>query len=290
MTSMTGFAAVEKEGEGVRLSIRLRSVNGRFLDIKPHLPPDYFAVESEIKKRIAKSLQRGTVDIYIQRKKSNLNSKVKVTSNVSLAKAYLKSYKQLATEVSLEMDLGMQSLSKVQGVLSVEESTSLSAKEKEFLLSCVDLVVEKAAKERLREGKATFKDLKGLIISLEKEISEIGKHRKQVNSELKDRYMDKIKKLGIDLDEARLHQEIVVQVDKSDITEEVLRLKEHFRSMKELLEATKPVGKRLDFYTQELLREVNTIGSKSQHSGITKRVVEAKGIIERVREIVQNVE
>lgn len=293
MKSMTGFAAIEKESEGLKLSIRVRSVNGRFFEFKPHMPVDYFPLESEIKKRANSHLKRGTVDIYIHRKNTGKSNNTEVVSNNELASKWVGSYKSLAKALKLEANVSMDQVSRVPGVIQVEEKHKISKKEKDFFFEVLSEVLEKAEKEKIREGKASLKDLSGLVKSLEKNISEIAKHREVANKALKERYLTKLDKLGLngDLDEARLAQEIVVQVDKLDITEELFRLKEHFRAIRELFKVnTEPVGKKLDFYSQELLREVNTIGSKSQHADITSYVVDSKGVIERFREIVQNVE
>ena len=187
----------------------------------------------------------------------------------------------------------MDHILRVPGVLSVEESHDLPAKEKAFVKEILAEVLEKCQVERAREGKAMAKDLMGLLRHLEANVKKISEHRNEVNESLKERYLKKLDKLGLkeELEPSRLAQEIIVQVDKLDITEELFRLKEHFRAIKELIKIDDQVlGKKLDFYTQELLREMNTIGSKCQHSGITSFVVESKGTIERFREIVQNVE
>lgn len=291
---MTGFAAFEAEIESLKLSLRLRCVNSRFFEFKPHIPPDYYPVESEIKKLLQSKIRRGSVDIYIHRKRQGKTSGAKVSVDESLAKNYFKAYGALARKLNITADADMKALAKVPGVFSIEENHKLSKSEKDFLFASLDKLLASCEKERVREGKATAKDLSDLISGLEKEVAGISSHRQAANKELEKRYRTKLEKLGLknDVDDSRIAQEMVIQVDKSDITEEILRLKEHFREFKSLLKSKEeePLGKRLDFYSQELLREVNTIGSKSQHSAITKHIVEAKGMIERIREIVQNVE
>lgn len=293
MNSMTGFAAIEKEQNGLRLSIRVRAVNGRFFEFKPHMPSDYFSLESALKKQINESLKRGTVDLFISRKFTGKARGQDIVANEALAKKWMESYKDLQKATSLEGSLSMDHILRVPGVLSVEESHDLPAKEKAFVKEILAEVLEKCQVERAREGKAMAKDLMGLLRHLEANVKKISEHRNEVNESLKERYLKKLDKLGLkeELEPSRLAQEIIVQVDKLDITEELFRLKEHFRAIKELIKIDDQVlGKKLDFYTQELLREMNTIGSKCQHSGITSFVVESKGTIERFREIVQNVE
>lgn len=293
MKSMTGFAAIEKESEGVKLSIRVRSVNGRFFEFKPHMPADYFPLESEIKKRVNKSLRRGTVDIYIHRKNTGKKGSLDVVANDVLASKWAESYANLASALELDSKASMEQISRVPGVIQVEEQHKISDEEKSFFLSCLEEVLEACTSEKQREGKATLGDLNTLVDGLERNVVEISKHREAANEALKERYLEKLEKLGLkeEIDPARLAQEIVIQVDKLDITEELFRLKEHFRAIRELFSIDdSPLGKRLDFFSQELLREINTIGSKSQIADITSFVVDSKGIIERFREIVQNVE
>lgn len=288
---MTGFGAIENESELSRLNIRLRAVNGRFLDLRTHIPPELYSIESEIKKRVSKLLKRGTVDIYIQRK-SLSSASVKVSSKADLAKQWLKTYKSLAQELKLDATVSMEQLSKVNGIIQMDESHKISNKDKQELFKFLDVAVSNCDTERQREGKSIAKDLKDLISALELQLKQIEKKRTEANDQLEKRYKQRLKKFGMDneADPQRIAQEIVIQIDRADITEEILRLKEHFRAIKKLFTLAIPIGKKLDFYTQELLREVNTIGSKSQIAEITAAVVESKSIIERFREIVQNVE
>ncbi|MEC9281148.1 MAG: YicC/YloC family endoribonuclease [Bdellovibrionota bacterium] len=293
MKSMTGFAALEAEIETLKLSLRVRCVNSRFFEFKPHLPPDFYPVESEIKKNIQEKLKRGSVDLYVHRKKLSKSASANVVADENLAKNYAKAYKALAKNLKISEELEMPTLAKVPGVFNVEENLKLSKLEKNFLFSSLEKLLTACEKERVREGKAIAEDLNSILGSLENEVKQIAAYREEANADLEKRLHSRLEKFGLksDMDEARIAQEVVIQIDKADITEELLRLKEHFKEFKRLLKAKEAVvGKRLDFYSQELLREVNTIGSKSQHSSITKHIVESKGMIERIREIVQNVE
>ena len=235
----------------------------------------------------------GSVDLYVHRKKLSKSASANVVADENLAKNYAKTYKALAKSLKISEELEMPTLAKVPGIFNVEENLKLSKSEKEFLFSSLEKLLAACDKERLREGKAIADDLNSIIGALENEVKQIAVYREEANADLEKRLHSRLEKFGLkaEVDEARIAQEVVIQIDKADITEELLRLKEHFKEFKRLLKAKEEVvGKRLDFYSQELLREVNTIGSKSQHSSITKHIVESKGMIERIREIVQNVE
>ena len=147
-------------------------------------------------------------------------------------------------------------------------------------------------KERVREGEAIKKHLLVLVSGLEKEVQKILSLRNEANQHLQEKYEAKIKSRlkTSEIDYQRLSQEIVIQLEKGDINEEIQRLGEHVANFRMLVRNPQSEGKKLDFYTQELLREVNTIGSKSQISDITQSVIEAKTLIEKLREQVQNVE
>jgi uncharacterized protein (TIGR00255 family) len=168
----------------------------------------------------------------------------------------------------------------------------VTPKEKQALLKVVSAAMDACDQERLREGASINKDLEVLLGNMDKQVVAIQKCRDEVNQGLQEKFAQKIKaKLaGVDIDPQRIAQEVVMQIEKSDINEELSRLSEHLLHYRKILGSDGGIGKKLDFYTQELLREVNTIGSKSNVSNLTTSVVEAKSIVEKLREQVQNVE
>lgn len=293
MKSMTGFASIEAESEGLRLSLRLRCVNSRFFELKSQLPGEYLVLETEIKKRLQSQLYRASIELQIRRWVAPGGRAPKVFVHGSLAESYQRAFGVLAENLDLPLELSLRDFLKLPGLVVPEEAQKPSREERQFLFHCVEQLLAQCQKERIREGKATQSDLLRMLKLLEKECQAIERQRRRVLSQLEKKYLQRIEKLGMGLalDPQRLAQELVIQIDKTDITEELLRLQEHFREFRSLLQnSEEPVGKRLDFYCQELLREVNTIGSKAQTATITRHIVEAKGTIERMREIVQNVE
>lgn len=296
MKSMTGFGVFRLQNNDVTIEVSMRAVNGRFLETRFHLPRSYYPFESDLKKKFSGLILRGTVDIYISRKLKSSGSTGKIVVNSKLANEYMKAFKKLSAELRINENIRLEQISKQPEVIQYEESDSISPQELGILKKVFDAALKKFDSERLREGLALKKDLQKNLKELQKHISKISKLRDEANKALLERFESKVKSrlpkevAGHQMDPQRISQEIVIQLEKADINEEITRLTEHIKNFEKLVELPVVEGKKLDFYTQELLREVNTIGSKSQVAGITESVVDAKTIIERIREQVQNIE
>jgi uncharacterized protein (TIGR00255 family) len=292
MKSMTGFGAFRVQNSTMSIEISVRSVNGRFLESRLHIPKEYFVFESEIRKRLSENLARGTVDLFISRKFKKKNSNAQISLNKNLAQKYFKSYVELARDLKLDSQVGLETIARLPDVITIEEDLSVESSEKKLVLNCLDEALSKCVEERMREGKSLQTHMLKLIESLKEEVHKIKMMREEVNLGLLEKLQAKItaRFKTVEVDQQRIAQEIVMQIDKSDINEELQRLDEHIKNYLQLAKGRQAEGKKLDFYTQELLREVNTIGSKSQVAFITQSIVEAKTIIERLREQVQNIE
>ena len=287
---MTGYGKATSQSPDFLIDVAIKAVNGRYLEIKFHGPKIYHGLEAEIRKRIAKVVKRGTFDIYINRKV--YNGSEKLLFNQPLAKKWLKGFNAMAKELNLESNHGSEILFQVPELVKVEENHSVSANEKKVLYQTVDWAIKSCAAVRATEGKSLKTDISKHISSLSKCVDKIKKLRSKINKELIKKFHQRLENLNYpgEIDEQRIAQEVVVQVDKTDINEEVLRLEAHFKAIQKLVKSDDSIGKKLDFYAQELLREVNTIGSKASSSDLTQLVVECKGHIEKYREQVQNVE
>lgn len=296
MKSMTGYGLCRAQTNEVSLEISIRAVNGRFLETRFHLPKPYFLFESDLKKKLSEYALRGTVDIYISRKLKIAHSAGKVVINTKLAQEYLKSFKKLAKDLKLNDVIRFDLISRQNDVIVMEETDTLNQQEVVLLKKAFEVALKKFEQEKIREGSALKKDLSKNLKDLQKHVLKISKLRDDANKFLQEKFEAKIKSrlpkelAGQSVDPLRISQEIVIQLEKADINEELIRLTEHLKNFEKLIENSVVEGKKLDFYTQELLREVNTIGSKSQVAGITESVVEAKTLIERIREQVQNIE
>ncbi|MEK6627566.1 MAG: YicC/YloC family endoribonuclease [Bdellovibrionota bacterium] len=296
MKSMTGFGNFRAQSNEVSIEVSIRAVNGRFLETRFHLPRSYFSHEADLKKKFSSLVIRGTVDIYIARKiKSNLSSG-KIVVNSKLAQEYFKAFKKLSMDLRISDTIRFEHIAKQPDVIQVEESDMVTNHEVSMLKKAFDAALKKFDIERLREGAALKKDLQKNLKDLHRHILKVTKLREEANKLLQERFESRVKArlpkevAGQQIDPGRISQEVVIQLEKADINEELIRLAEHIKNFDKLVELTIVEGKKLDFYTQELLREVNTIGSKSQVAGITEAVVEAKTLIERIKEQVQNIE
>ncbi|MCB0393610.1 MAG: YicC family protein [Bdellovibrionales bacterium] len=296
MKSMTGFGSSEFGSKDIEVDISIKSYNGRFLDVRCNLPREYESFESEIKKKISSKIQRGTVSIFVSRRLPPGSKLLSVKVNEDLAERWLSGLRKTGKRLSLQDDVTLSHLSRVPDLVKLEQDSSVKSTEKDSVLKAVTKAVDSLEKERKREGAYLKRELSLIVKGLEKEIATIEKQAGEIKGSLKEKINRRMEPLlgkeGVD--PQRLAQEVAIQVanqvDRSDVFEELTRLKEHLRLFAKELSNVGAIGKKLDFYTQELLREVNTIGSKSVVAKINHHVVECKALIERLREQVQNIE
>jgi uncharacterized protein (TIGR00255 family) len=291
MNSMTGFGQAAGEVEGRTVSVELKSVNNRYKDVVVRSPRAYAALEDEIKKTVGAKIVRGRVDVYIQ-----VDDRAAKRGNLKLDLDLARTYHQLIDQLKDELNLvGQPSLSDFLSLKDVityeEESPDLDA----FLEGLRPVVIEaldKLIAMRQTEGRALAADFRGRLAEMAERLDRIERRRDTVVVEAKNKLEARLKSLSedLDLDQQRLHQEAAYIIDRSDITEEIVRLRSHFDQFGRLLESDGGVGRRLDFLIQEMNREINTIGSKSSDVDVTNAVVDLKTELEKLREQAQNVE
>lgn len=292
MKSMTGFGTHKAETKDTSVEVSIRAVNGRFLETRFHLPREFVPFENDLKKILGEKLKRGTVDIFVGRKVKNKASRTKVQVNEDLASQYLLALQKISKKTKLPLQAHVEFVARMPDVIHTEDIHEIFKGEDKLLKKVFEMAVKAADTERNREGKALQKDMEKVLSGLEAEIKVISGLRSEANAQLLERFETKIRARlkNEEVDKQRISQEIVIQLERADINEELTRLQEHIKNYRNMLSGASSEGKKLDFYTQELLREVNTIGSKSQVAKITQSVVEAKTLIERLREQVQNIE
>ncbi|MDZ4661762.1 MAG: YicC/YloC family endoribonuclease [Pseudomonadota bacterium] len=292
MKSMTGFGQDSVEAEEFQLDVVVRSVNGRFLEIRPHLPKEYLSFENEIKKTIQGKISRSSVDLVVTRRATSKTKSLDVVVQKELAKKLFDSMTQLKKHLKITDRTTLAHVLRWPEVLRLEQKEQVTSDEKEALMSLLESALERCNEERKREGVSLFNLMKGYLVSLReltrkmKECAPL--NQDEVRATLQQRWK-KLEMPGV-VDEQRLAQETVIFLDRADFSEEMSRLGEHIMACLKLIDENGPHGKRLEFFSQELLREVNTVGSKSQKSNLTQLVVEAKATIEKLREQVQNIE
>jgi len=281
MESMTGY------GRGVvgNTVVEIRSTNHKNLDIHLSIPQFLYAQESEIRKRIKNQIQRGRIEVYVPRDTGN-GGVLKV--NKKLANDYYNAFVELKKELSLEGEIDLRVLAMQRDIFSIDDP---EIDEGEFY-SALDAAIAELRQSRIAEGENILRDIKARIESLTKRIKIIEDRREEFIKNARQRLTERIKELigDVAVDEARLIQEVAFLIDKSDITEEIVRIHSHIDQLKNMLDSPDAGGKKIDFLLQELRREVNTIGAKAQDVEIIHSVVEMKHEIEKMREQVQNLQ
>ena len=289
MLSMTGYGRAMGDMDGRQLTIEVKSVNHRFLDIAFRMPRTLMFLEDDARKLIGAKLARGHVDVFLTYR--NLRSDAKnVSVDRALFDAYSGALSQL-TDADVRDDRSLMSIARLPDVLVVTEAEEDQEALRALMRDTLDEALDKLVAMRAREGAEMKRDLAGRAAHIEEMTRAIEARYPETVGEYTARLRASIEELiGQSVDETRLLTEVAVMADRSAIAEETVRLHAHIAQLRECLEAAEPVGRRLDFLVQELNREVNTISSKSQDVPITKLAVDMKAEIEKLREQLQNIE
>jgi uncharacterized protein (TIGR00255 family) len=290
--SMTGFGRAECQDADYSYKAEIRSVNNRFIDITTRLPKAFMGIELPLKKLIKSHCARGSINITVTIINSNDTAgEWEIKPNLALATQYVKALKEIQTSLGLEGNIHLDSLVGFRDVMKVEPVSVDTAKES-LLFSMVESAITSLKKMREEEGTYLKQDLVERINSIKKYLAQLERRQPEVIQEYKARLKEKIKLLndGIDMDDTRLAEETAILADRCDITEEITRLSSHLNQFTKLFESTEPVGRKLEFITQEINREINTIGSKSNDTQLANMVIEMKSSLEKIREQLQNIE
>jgi len=290
---MTGYGQGEASIGDLYITVQLSSVNRKQLDIRLRLPRELQRFESEIYGKIQKTLNRGHVtgEVFLAYKKG-VARPVNVTVNRPLAEACLTQLRDTAKSLDLEDDLRASMLLTLPGIVRFEDAKLDQEQVWPVLSKALTKSLKALQSMRNSEGKTLQDDLAKRTAILEKNLQGIKKRAPQVAVKYRKDLKARIKLAGLSLDDddTRLLKEVVLFADRSDITEETTRLASHITQMKKTISSAKPAGRKMDFLAQEMLREINTIGSKGNDSIILRDVVVFKTELERLREQVQNIE
>lgn len=288
--SMTGFGAARGSADGIELSVEIRSVNSKTCDVKIRLPRDLAHLEPRIQAAIRARIHRGRIDVGVDLADTP-DAARQPRINLALARGYLAALRELQQTFALPDTLPVELLWQAPGVIEPPERVVSPALE-----SAVDSVVQAAL-----DGLEIMRGAEGAHLARElgRLTAELGGHFARIQGEVPRAAADRRARLharlhellgDAALDPVRLAQEVALMVDRADITEELARLEAHLAQIQALLHATDPSGRRLEFLLQEVHRETNTIGSKAATADIAHQVVDAKSVLERLKEQVQNVE
>jgi len=293
MKSMTGYGRGECSREGFKITVELSSVNRKQGEIALTMPRELEMLEPQIRDRINRCVSRGRVSVRISIHAAATNLSARMHLNVPLAKAYAKELKRLSRELKLPGAVTLDHLVRAPGVFQTDEQLA----EGENFWPAVEKALEESLagmmRMREREGMHLAKDLARRVATMRASVSKVEEQAPGVAERYRTQLLERIRAAGLDMpdeEDDRLQKEVVYFADRSDISEEITRLKSHFGQFEDCMRSKEPVGRTLDFLAQEMNREINTIGSKANDAAISRQVVTLKAELEKFREQAQNVE
>ena len=292
MQSMTGYGRAFVEIDGRQMTVEVKSVNHRFLDIAFRMPRNLMFLEDAARKAVGAKLSRGHVDVFVTYRNLRTDART-VQVDEALFGAYADALRSLA-ELSgsgLRDDRTLMGIARMPDVMTVTEADEDQDAVRALMLAALNEALEGLVAMRGREGETIRADLSGRVDAIERMTAAVEARYPETVEEYRQRLKSAVAELvDSGVDENRLLMEVAIMADRSAIAEEIVRLNSHVQQLRALLDATEPVGRRVDFIVQELNREVNTISSKSQDIPITRLTVDMKAEIEKLREQVQNIE
>ncbi|MCO4760868.1 MAG: YicC family protein [Myxococcales bacterium] len=288
--SMTGFGQAQATADGIDVVVELRSVNHRHLDLRFKMPSDLQPLQRDLTRTLKTTIERGHVEVRVHVGRDQQTAP-QVGVDLSLAKAWYAALSQVSEALDLAHGPDLRTIAMQPGIMTVQRPEEDADKVKPLVLAALSQAATELQRSRQTEGAALAADLTGRVATLRALQAELDDLSADVvvqqRARLHERVAKALKAVGQELDPARVAQEVVLLSDKSDITEELVRVRGHLDAVQAALSEERP-GKRLGFLAQELLREFNTVGSKSGALAITERVVAAKVELEKVREQVLN--
>ncbi len=289
---MTGCGRGECARDGFKVTIEVNSVNRKQSEIAVGLPRDLEPLEPRMRDEINRHVSRGRLNVRVALQSAGAKAKGAARFDLEVAKAYGREFSRLAKALKLSDAVTLDLVARAPGVMQTAEP--------ELDAEALWPVVEKALKQSLaalvkmreREGAHLKKDLQARIGTIRKAVTAVAQHAPESQRRYREQLFERVKTAGLSLpvDDERLLKEVVLFADRSDISEEMTRLQSHFQQFEDCVKSAEPVGRTLDFLTQEMNREVNTIGSKANDAAISREVVLMKTELEKFREQVQNVE
>lgn len=288
MTSMTGYGYNEMNYETAIVSVEIKSVNSRFLDLNINLPPFLNSIESYFRNKISQNITRGKVDVFIRVKE--LESDAQIYADTKMAKSYYDAIKEVAIATGYdEKSIPLSLILEQNGVLNSNKSYDVE-KYQSMIDPIFDNALNQFVKDAIREGENLLVDLKSKLLELETCADFFKKWQPKMENVFKEIITAKFNDLLKDnVDENRIMTEVAAMLVKYTINEEIVRLQSHIKAMKDELENNPYPGKKIDFICQEMNREINTIGSKNQFAEVGAMVIKAKDSLENIREQSKNI-
>jgi uncharacterized protein (TIGR00255 family) len=289
---MTGYGAGAADAATARITVEIRGVNQRFLDVKVNLPREYAAWEAEIRERMRTVAERGRVEVAVVRTAVPARRHYRVGVREDLARAYVGAARRLGRSLRLDGAVTLADVLRLPELFEVSETAPSFDPERGALRRALARAIAGFERDRRREGKHLQQDLLARARDVRRITEDVRRRVPAVRETMEARLRERLAKLdGLPaMEPERVTQEIVGLVERGDITEEIVRLESHLGALAAALVATGGVGKRVEFLLQEIQRELNTIGSKAGDLTITGLVVDGKAQVEKLREQVQNIE
>jgi len=289
--SMTGFGRGETESDGRIWTVEMRCVNHRYLDLKMKVPKGYSALEEKIRKKVAAMHQRGRVDLFLG-VNGDFSDLMEVKVNLDLARGYRDALNTLSKELGVEDGNSAALLASYPDVVVYEKKNEDLDEIWPFLEQALDNALASCDIMRRQEGEILAEDLIGRLNLFSKTVDTIETAIPDLLTNREKTLGERLEKLlgNVQLDPARLAQEVAVIADKTDVTEEIVRLRSHIQQFELFLTEGEAIGRKLDFLIQEFLREVNTLASKINDAALAHHTVDLKSELEKMREQVQNIE
>jgi uncharacterized protein (TIGR00255 family) len=291
LKSMTGFGTGRSRAGDEEISVEVRAVNHKHLEVKARLPRELSALESSVLKAVRHRCVRGAVDVAVRRSTSTLSGAVPMV-DAAMARAWREALRTVARAADIADTPTAAQIAGQPGVVRMEEPVTDLALAEAALEKALAEALDGLVAARIREGKALEADLSARlerVATLSSEVAEMAPRTVETyRARLQERVADLLE--GAPVDEARLVQEVALFAERTDVAEEATRLQAHLAAFRGFLASSEPAGRKMDFLVQEMHREVNTTGSKSQSTEISTRIVELKAELERIREQVQNIE
>jgi len=291
LKSMTAYGSAESLKDSLEFIVEIRSGNYRYREIVLRLPQSLQPFEEKVRSVVSSTVKRGRIEIYIQIK-DNGNKGLKLELNRPLVKAYIQVFKELNEELECEQRVDASFFSQLKDIIIAKQDSI----DLENVWPDLEDVINKAMRSmesmRINEGRALEKDFLERLNRITRYIDEIRSRTTVIVESYRDKLRQKINKLiePIEINEDRIIQEVALLADKSDITEELIRVESHLDQFRNFINKDDVIGRRLDFLLQEINREVNTMGSKAADSLVSQLAVEIKAELEKLREQIQNVE
>lgn len=289
--SMTGFGKAARDFNGDHVSVEVISVNHRFLDFSLRLPFAWNALDPVLREAIKKRIARGKLNVNFTRKRG-VGSQHRVQFDAALAGQYVEASAELAAMLGTTEQLSLNVLAQMEGVFVQEEADEDLDAARELLLALLHEALDQLDAMRASEGRSLHDELLSRIECMRGLLQGIEVRLPALREQYEEKLRNRIRELNAEpsVTEDRIALELAVAAEKGDVTEEIVRLKAHFDHFITLMQAGEPVGRKLDFLTQELQREVNTLGVKARDTEVTRDVLSLKAEVEKIREQVQNVE